>query len=62
MWTSAVPPQLARDVIPYATCLTDEEWAAVAPASLHDSHGGIGLLRASRETWPFLQRCFADSA
>lgn len=36
--------------------------AAVSPASLHDSHGGIALLRASRETWPFLQRCFADSA
>ena len=32
------------------------------PASLHDSHGGIALLKASREHWPFLQRCFADSA
>ena len=36
--------------------------ASVAPASQHDSHGGIGLLRASREHWPTLQRCFADSA
>ena len=36
--------------------------AVVSPASLHDSHGGIGLMEASREPWPFLQRCFADSA
>ena len=35
--------------------------AAVSPASLHDSHGGIALLRASRETWPS-ERRFADSA
>ena len=31
-------------------------------ASLHDSHGGIKLLHTSREHWPFLRRCFADSA
>ena len=36
--------------------------ASVALASQHDSHGGIGLLRASREHWPTLQRYFADSA
>lgn len=36
--------------------------ACVSPASLHDSHGGIALLRASREHWPDLKRCFADSA
>jgi len=36
--------------------------AMVSPASLHDSHGGIALLRASRERWPFLKRCFADNA
>ena len=36
--------------------------ASVSRASLHDSHAGIGLMRASREPWPFLQRCFADSA
>jgi putative transposase len=36
--------------------------AAVSPASLHDSHGGIALLRASRQPWPFLLRCFADRA
>ena len=36
--------------------------AMVSPASLHDSHGGVALLRASREVWPFLRRCFADSA
>ena len=52
--------------------------ACVSPVSLHDSHrgairlrrsgqrswprGGIALLKASRGHWPFLQRCFADSA
>ena len=36
--------------------------AAVSPASLHDSHGGVALLRASRRPWPFLVRCFADRA
>lgn len=36
--------------------------ALVSRASLHDSHGGIALLRASRKLWPFLKRCFADSA
>lgn len=36
--------------------------AAVLPASLHDIHGGIALLRASRRPWPFLARCFADRA
>jgi transposase len=36
--------------------------AAVSPASLHDSHGGIALLRASRQPWPFLLRRFADRA
>ncbi|WP_409567143.1 transposase, partial [Methylobacterium sp. E-016] len=28
--------------------------AAVSPADLHDSHGGVALLRASRGLWPFL--------
>jgi len=36
--------------------------AAVSPADLHDSYGGIALLRASRRPWPFLARCFADQA
>lgn len=36
--------------------------AAVSPASLHDSHGAIALLQASRRPWPFLLRCFADRA
>ena len=36
--------------------------AAVSPADLHDSHGGVALLRASRRPWPFLARCFADRA
>ncbi|WP_132255330.1 IS5 family transposase [Methylobacterium segetis] len=36
--------------------------AAVSPANLHDSHGGIALLRASRGVWPFLAHCFADRA
>jgi transposase len=36
--------------------------AAVSRASLHDSHGGVGLLRASRRPWPFLARCYVDRA
>ncbi|MDN3627998.1 IS5 family transposase [Methylobacterium isbiliense] len=36
--------------------------AAVSPADLHDSHGGVALLRASRGLWPFLAHCFADRA
>jgi transposase len=36
--------------------------AAVSRASLHDSHGGVALLRASGRPWPFLARCFADRA
>ena len=31
MWTPAARTQLARDDLPYATCLTDAEWAVVAP-------------------------------
>ena len=36
--------------------------AAISRADLHDSHGGVALLRASRRPWPFLVRCFADRA
>ena len=36
--------------------------AAVSPADLHDSHGAIALLRASRGLFPFLAHCFADRA
>lgn len=36
--------------------------AAVSPANLHDSHGGVALLRASRGLWPFLAHCLADRA
>lgn len=36
--------------------------AAVSPASLHDSHGGIALLRTSRRPWPFLALCHTDRA
>lgn len=36
--------------------------AAISPANLHDSHGGVALLQASRQPWPFLLRCFADRA
>lgn len=36
--------------------------AAVSPANLHDSPGGVALLRASRGLWPFLKHCFADRA
>jgi transposase len=46
--------------------LTDTEGrllvAAVSRADLHDSRGGIVLLRASRRPWPFLAHCFADRA
>lgn len=37
-------------------------FAAVSPADLHDSHGGIALLRASRRPWPFITLCYADRA
>jgi transposase len=43
--------------------------AGVSTADLHDSHGGIALLRASRglflflaHCFPFLAHCFADRA
>ncbi|MBL6459616.1 IS5 family transposase, partial [Belnapia sp. T6] len=36
--------------------------AAVSPADLHDSHGGIALLRTSRRPWPFVALCYADRA
>jgi transposase len=36
--------------------------AAVSPADLHDSHGGMALLRISRCPWPFLALCYADRA
>lgn len=36
--------------------------AMVSPASTHDSHGGVALLRAAADTWPGLERCFADQA
>jgi putative transposase len=36
--------------------------AAVLPASLHDDHGGIALLGASRRPRPFLALCFARRA
>ena len=29
---------------------------------MHDSHGAVALLPASRRPWPFIQRCFADKA
>jgi transposase len=31
MWTPTARAQLAREACPYATCLTDAEWALVAP-------------------------------
>jgi transposase len=31
MWTPAARAQLAREAIPYATCLTDAEWRLPAP-------------------------------
>jgi hypothetical protein len=36
--------------------------AAVSPADMHDSHGGVALLRTSRRSWPFLALCYADRA
>lgn len=36
--------------------------AAISPADLHDSHGGIALLRTSRRPWPFIALCYADRA
>lgn len=36
--------------------------AGISTADLHDSHGGIALLRASRGLFPFLAHCFADRA
>ena len=36
--------------------------ATVSAADLHDSHAGVGLLKASRRPWPFLAICFADRA
>lgn len=30
-WTPAARPELARESLPYATCLTDAEWALVVP-------------------------------
>jgi putative transposase len=36
--------------------------AAVPPADLHDSRGGIALLRTSRRRWPFIALCDADHA
>ena len=34
----------------------------VAPANLHNSHGGAALLKASPRPWPCLKLCFADQA
>lgn len=31
MWTPTARAELARETLPYATCLTDAEWAVVAP-------------------------------
>ena len=31
-------------------------------AGVHDSHGAVALLPASRRLWPFIERCFADKA
>ncbi|MER2196077.1 IS5 family transposase [Methylobacterium brachiatum] len=36
--------------------------ARISTADLHDGHGGIALLRASRGLFPFLAHCFADRA
>ncbi|TPG41866.1 transposase, partial [Roseomonas nepalensis] len=40
MWTPAARVQLARGSHPYATCLTDTEWAVVAPFLPRPAHTG----------------------
>jgi putative transposase len=35
---------------------------AVSPAKIHESHGGVALLRISRRPWPFIALCYADRA
>ena len=39
MWTPAVRAQLARDAIPYATSLTDKEWAVLFKHLVRPSMG-----------------------
>jgi putative transposase len=36
--------------------------AAVSPADLHDSRGGVALLRTLRRPWPFIAICYVDRA
>src|SRR3954466_1774079 len=36
--------------------------AAISSADLHDSHSAVALLQASRRSWPFLARRYADRA
>ena len=45
-----------------ASTSSESALTAVLPANLHDSHGGIALLQASRGLWPFLAHCFAERA
>ena len=44
------------------TAISPANLPTCQPANLHDSHGGVALLRASRSLWPFLAHCFADRA
>lgn len=46
MWTPAVRAELAREILPYASSLTDAEWALTAPRLPEPSRAG----RAWR--WP----------
>jgi transposase len=74
MWTPAACAELLRESLPYATCLSDAEWAVLAPLLPTPSSTGrpwrwplravldgiLYVLRASRGLWPFLAHCFAD--
>ena len=31
MWTAAARAELAREILPYAPCLSDAEWTVVGP-------------------------------
>ena len=36
--------------------------ACISPADLHDSHAAVHLLQASRRSWPFVEKVWADAA
>ena len=53
MWIPAADAQFARDDIPYATSLTDAEWAVAAPFMLASAKAGRPRLwMSTAETKP----------